>query len=398
MIEDAKRVIAQTQAPWDELRERRVLGRIELALAARQSARPSSTSRGTPAVRKLWVAAGLALTLAAAVLLFVASPTLFNSDPATSTADLVAAAGEDTAAAGNTLPVIPDAHDPPAGEPNSYATAYATAYATGYAAADVPRLSLPDGSLAELYEGAVVDIELQSDDLVRLVQSKGRVRYTVTPNPSRRFVVDAVGVEVRVLGTIFVVTVEAQTVRVAVERGKVQVDGGEHVATLVAGEEIRVEQQDTPQSITTAPKLKRSPAGKQRASKPAPRVSIASAAELLRQADNARATSDLVAAATALGALVRNYPKDSRVYSGYFQLGKVERARKHHAAAASAFSACYKRAPAGALSEDARAEAAASWLAAQRPDRALKVANAYLERHPAGAHADRMRRIVAQTQ
>jgi hypothetical protein len=46
------------------------------------------------------------------------------------------------------------------------------------------------------------------------------------------------------------------------------------------------------------------------------------------------------------------------------------------------------------LAEDARAEAAVSFMAAGKVERAATVAAAYLERYPSGAHRARMQRIV----
>jgi TolA-binding protein len=91
---------------------------------------------------------------------------------------------------------------------------------------------------------------------------------------------------------------------------------------------------------------------------------------------------------------VSRYPRDPRAYSASFQLGKVQRGRGLHAAAAQAFASCVRRAPKGALAEDARAEAAASFSAAGQDDKARKAAEAYLAQYPAGTHAERMRQLL----
>ena len=77
-----------------------------------------------------------------------------------------------------------------------------------------------------------------------------------------------------------------------------------------------------------------------------------------------------------------------------FTLGRVERSRGRHAAAAEAFARCYKVAPHGSLAEDAVAEEAASWKSAGDNARAKMAAKRYLDLHPAGAHAARMLPLV----
>ncbi len=384
MIEDAKRVITASDVPWDELRERRVLARIEATLAAREQEhglhdtlpRPRATPP-VPQVRRVWfAAAGMLVAGLAAALLLLFSTTWLLETPAP--AAELASLDQGPRRMHGFLPAIPPARPLPEQAPS--------------------RMSLPDGSTAELFGGAEVDISSQAEDLVRLQQPHGRVRYSVTPNPARRFIVDAAGVQVRVLGTIFVVTVEVEHVRVEVERGKVEVASGEHTTTLVAGEELLIPAPtvDPPKSSRPA-RRSSTPSVEELPIKRAPGPIVANAEALLMRADKARAQGKLVDAVAALNLLVRHYPADTRAYSSYFQLGKLERTRRHHAAAAAAFSACYDHTPTGALSEDAQAEAAASWLAAEAPAQARKTASAYLEHYPAGVHAARMRHIIDRT-
>jgi transmembrane sensor len=73
-----------------------------------------------------------------------------------------------------------------------------------------------------------------------------------------------------------------------------------------------------------------------------------------------------------------------------FTLGRVERARGKHGAAAEAFARCHRAAPHGALAEDALAEEAVSWKSAGDPARARTTAQRYLKQHPGGAHVARM--------
>ena len=355
MNDDIRRIAAQVPVAWDELRERRVLGKIEAKLADRRIARR----------KRPWLLAGGGVLLSAAVALF-AYLALLPPAP-TDTAETLAL---EAAASRPTAPLL--------------------------AIPDESALTLPDGSNAQMHTGARVDVAVQTDALVRLMQRAGVVRYEVTPNPGRRFVVDAGGVEVRVIGTVFTIALGENDVRVAVERGKVEVAGAESVAQLGAGDELKLDRPtpaDEPVVLDEDVVIELEPEGKApvRGSKPA---KVPTANELQERADAARVSGQLGEAAAALSELVRRYPKDPRAYSGYFTLGKVERARGRHAAAAAAFTACFQRAPSGSLAEDARAEAAVSWQSAGQTEKAAAAAQAYLDRYASGAHRARMQRIL----
>ncbi len=354
MTDAHARRAADTPVPWDDIRHRRVLTQIEATMHARAGGRR----------RRGWIGAGVGLAAAVAgVLVFLMLPRAPHEE--TIPLPAAAATAPIAVAPGPTIPYVA-----------------------------WPRLRLPDDSSAELRHGAQVDVQEHSDHRVQLAQRSGEVRYEVTPDRTRAFVVHAGGVQVRVVGTIFTVTLDEQAHRVvvAVERGRVEVtDGGERVSTLGPGDELGleltlVEQPDDDDLVLLDPDPTTS----------RPAVARASIDTLLADADAARAGGDLRRAAAALSELVRRFPRDPRAYSAHFQLGKVERARGRHAAAATAFVRCWKRSPAGALAEDARAESAMSWSAAGRDDRARNAARSYLERYPGGTHRTRMRALVGE--
>lgn len=362
---DYVRNAAETPVPWDDVRQQRVLSRIEAARAA----------KGSVGTSKRWIAAAVSggLVAAAAVLLFVLGPLRVAEEPA--------AIGSVGAELGETL-VIPSIRSIPFAAPS--------------------QLRLPDNSVAQLRHGAQVDVEIQSPTEVRLQQHSGEVRYEVAPDRNRSFVVDAAGVEVRVVGTIFTVTLASTTsadediadrgpsrVTVMVERGLVEVDNGSRVAELGPGDSLSVEATPSAGTIATAT----APA---HATTPSPTTAPRPTIDaLLRDADEARGRGDLRRAAHALRELVRRHPHDPRAYSALFQLGKVERARGHHGAAANAFAKCWKRSPQGPLAEDARAEAAVSFDAAGRRDQARAAAEQYLARYPRGTHRARLSQLLA---
>ena len=363
------RQLAEAPVPWDDVRQRRVLARIEAAAAVQARA---GTHR-----RARWIGAGVAagVCAAAAVVLALVLPSAWGEapvDPLLASAELPAEAElAGTGADVEASPSIPF-----------------VAW---------PELRLPDRSRAELRHGARVDVEVQREDLVQLVQHDGEVRYEVAPDRARAFVVEAAGVEVRVVGTIFTISIsgalsgDPPRVAVEVERGLVEVDNGQRVAELGPGDRLSLEGRAPGEAEVI---VRSEPAPAHRTSRPpAPGVEA-----LLGDADAARASGDLPRAAAALSELVRRYSDDPRAYGAYFQLGKVERARGRHAAAAAAFVKCWKRSPRGPLAEDAGAEAAVSWHAAGRDADARAAAEGYLARHPGGTHEERMRSLLAELQ
>lgn len=359
--------LAASPVPWDDVRQRRVLGRVEAAVGARAKA----GARG----RRAWLGAGVAagVVAAAAVVLALALPS---------------GSGEPPAEAALASPELE-----PQAEPTDTGADVEASPSIPFAR--WPELRLPDRSLASLRHGARVDVAVQREDLVRLVQHGGEVRYEVEPDRARAFVVEAAGVEVRVVGTIFTVDVtgEPPRVTVEVERGLVEVDNGERVAELGPGDRLSVAGSSAAggEPADDVIVLDASEPATHRTTRPAPSVDA-----LLADADAARASGNLPRAAAALSELVRRHSDDPRAYGAYFQLGKVERARGRHAAAAAAFVKCWKRAPRGPLAEDARAEAAVSWHAAGRDEEARTAAEGYLARHPGGTHEARMRGLLTE--
>lgn len=354
MIDDAVRAMSEREAAWDPLRERRVLGRIEAEL-----------DRRTAPKRTRWIAGGVALAAAAAIAIVALWPRV----DATETLDISAIAIESTAP-------TPEASRPAI--PSMPAAA----------------IALADGSTATLHDGARIELGAPAGDDILIEQSIGRVHYDVRPGLPRTFTVVADDVQVVVLGTAFWVTRDDESVRVTVEHGRVAVmrtDGDEPVpvAELGAGDELRVGI-DEPQ-IVLAPDPG---AGKPRPRKPSDVEVRRTVDELLAVVDDARGRSDLAAAAAALREIVELHKSDPRAYGSAFQLGKIERSRGRHAAAARAFAGAAKRSPNGALSEDARAEAAISWFDAADHDAARKAGEQYLARHPGGTHEARVQRML----
>ncbi len=375
-VERALDELRAREPAWDLLRERRALARIEAALDA--APRRDAAPRGW---RPAMVAAVAAVAAAVWLLLWLRPAATAETEPDAGTA-LAAEFAPEPVVLPIATPSIPSV--------------------------TAPTLALADGSIATLHDGARVELAMQSTTAIRVQQSSGRVHYEVRPGLPRTFVVEADGVEVTVVGTAFWITREPAAVRVTVEHGHVRVarTGAAEVADLHAGDELRLELAITTAAVASVdlPPVARVDRSR-RAAKPAPAPVPPTSPEvapapgvdaLLATADAALARGDRAAAAAALDAIVREHGDDPHAYGAAFQLGKIERARGRHRAAAAAFLAATRKSPGGALSEDARAEAALELFEAGDLERARAAAADYLAHHPGGVHVARVEAMRAQ--
>ena len=110
------------------------------------------------------------------------------------------------------------------------------------------RLALPDGSRVELKDGSRIVVQY-SDRERRVKLTGGEAQFSVWQDARRPFIVEAGGVEVRAVGTVFNVRLEDRTVAVLVTEGRVKVNREPPAATsggsvaevmLAAGEQTAV--------------------------------------------------------------------------------------------------------------------------------------------------------------
>lgn len=302
------------------------------------------------------------------------------------------------------------------------------------------RLELEDGSVCVLESGARLSASERSAEVVRLVQTHGRVRYEVSHRPERTFEVLAAPVTVRVRGTRFVVDVTRELVTVSVEEGRVEVLARSRIAELTDGETLSVPRRRAPAETTepaeepdavadepapmaptavppAAPEAverdegtattaearapRRVPARvARRSARPAEPVTAAEPSgasvtqpagsdpgALLAEADAHRRAGRQREAAAVLERFLLEHDADVRAPSAAFTLGRVRRQLGEHAAAANAFARAYSWAPDGPLAEDSLAYEALSWAAAGESPRAVSAAQRYLDRYPMGLHA-----------
>lgn len=95
----------------------------------------------------------------------------------------------------------------------------------------VPRQVLPDGSVIDLREGAEVAVEF-SEAFRRVTLLRGAAHFAVAKNPTQPFIVKAGDVEVRAVGTEFVVDFAPAAVEVLVTEGRVAVETRSEAAPI----------------------------------------------------------------------------------------------------------------------------------------------------------------------
>jgi transmembrane sensor len=112
--------------------------------------------------------------------------------------------------------------------------------------------TLPDGSVVELNRDTEIEVSFSKAQRgIRLV--RGEAHFSVAKDPSRPFVVEASGIQVRAVGTAFNVRMDSSAVEVTVAEGIVQVATPDRtVPRLEAGQATRL-------SLTEAetPKIER---------------------------------------------------------------------------------------------------------------------------------------------
>ncbi len=100
---------------------------------------------------------------------------------------------------------------------------------------DLKQMRLPDGSVLHLNTDSSAEVAYtEGERRIHLV--RGEARFEVAKNPSRPFVVQAGGIDVRAVGTVFNVRLRAEAVDVLVTEGKVRVnDAASGIPLLAAG-------------------------------------------------------------------------------------------------------------------------------------------------------------------
>jgi transmembrane sensor len=286
-------------------------------------------------------------------------------------------------------------------------------------AASAPSLvELPDGSQVNaLAAGTRVETVGVSPESVTLRLDSGNARFSVTPNPQRPFRVLARGVTVTVLGTIFSVGVEAQSVRVAVERGRVRVDAPGGTRELTVGESGTFPSQNQPEPETVVDPLppvesarpiptavlpswralakdQSYPAALSRLLAEGPNAVKDTPEDLLLAADVARLGGRPDRAVALLQRVIADHAFDPRAPLAAFTLGRtlleqLGRPRE----AAQAFATARRLDRGGTLTQDALAREVESWAGAGEAEQAHARALEYMKLYPRGRRASAVKRL-----
>jgi transmembrane sensor len=273
--------------------------------------------------------------------------------------------------------------------------------------------TLADGTRTTLGAGARLRWDRIQPDRVEATLERGHVAFDVRHDASRAFLVHAAGLELRDLGTRFVVDVEANLVSVIVEDGRIEIGrSGSRPLILTAGETwtsgpAGLEESVAPTvpspitaSLATASRVPSEPNGKaqappnpaegivQTAKNAAPEPRGTTPLDLLQMANEARLAGRPKRAADAFDSLRRRFRTDPRAALAAFELGRLRLdSLGDPAGAAEALADAIALAPAAPFREDADARLVEAFE--RMPDaRACAAARrTYLSRYPNGVHA-----------
>jgi transmembrane sensor len=256
-------------------------------------------------------------------------------------------------------------------------------------------VALEDGSEIVAAPGARLERTSTSADEVRVALRDGSATFEVARNPARTFVVEANDVEVRVVGTRFVVRRElGGVVEVRVERGAVDVVVRGEVHRLRAGQSRRVEPVveatvDEPPTEAVEVPAKRSTRAR--------RVERTERREEPREAFDAARTARREGSTREAAALyerfLNDFPRDERAGLAAFELGRLRMdSLSDPRGAANAFGRALELAPRSPFAEDARARLVDAHGRAGDHASCERSRARYLALHPEGRHVEAMRR------
>lgn len=92
--------------------------------------------------------------------------------------------------------------------------------------------TLPDGSIVTLNKNASISYPKKFTGNTRTVVLNGEAFFNITPNKEKPFIIEANGVDIKVVGTSFNVKSAAAKTEVIVETGIVEVSKNEHIVRL----------------------------------------------------------------------------------------------------------------------------------------------------------------------
>jgi TolA-binding protein len=274
------------------------------------------------------------------------------------------------------------------------------------------RLVLPEGIVVEVAKASDLRVRSRSATETVLGLERGQAVFDVTHRDGRRVVVATPAFDVEVVGTRFRVQVADQEegttpdkvpeVSIEVLRGTVRVQpkGGTQkkgeVRTITTGQrwsslpreaKTVVVAQTPTETVSSAEAPSTLPT-----QNPERTAAPLSAKELFELAERHRVGGRLAAAASALDALRRNYPSDSRAALAAFELGRIRMdGLGELSGAVVAFNSAIKLNPAGAYREDAEARLVQLHERLGQLDVCRQTKTRYLKSYPQGRHVNAVR-------
>ncbi|HEY2407445.1 MAG TPA: FecR domain-containing protein [Polyangiaceae bacterium] len=278
--------------------------------------------------------------------------------------------------------------------------------------ADTLSIQLVDGSSMRLAASTQARVEHDASTAVKVVLQKGRIECDVVHHDGRSFVVLADGIEVRVVGTHFSVSLDpspaAHRVDVSVERGVVEVRGESggvsrveaghsfsqttSLASANAAPNVVVEAPPSASpSALAAPVPDSSAAPQLGASSVAaadhPKEHAEGAKELLEHAGDLRRDGRAREAAAAYDLLLTRFPSDPRAGLAAFELGRLRMDRLGDLPGAiRALELAARAAPGAGFREDAIGRLANAYAARGDMTSCARVRDRYLREYPNGIH------------
>jgi FecR-like protein len=263
-----------------------------------------------------------------------------------------------------------------------------------------------DGSEVDVERGGHVRIVKDRPDETRVEVLAGRAEFEVAKRPNRPFVTGVRGVEVRVIGTHFLMELDLSrppgVVRVRVDRGVVEVRrSGETASRLGAGDALNVALEPVAPAwaMAAAPSAVSPPSSSTAPAASSPSVPIVpapapvDASKLFDAAKAARAAGDVDGAARSYAALLKRFPGDERAGVAALELGRLRMDTQHaYRPAAEAFRSAIAAAPNEGVREDALARLVEVLDVMHEADNCRNERGRYLRRYPSGLYVSRVER------
>ena len=286
------------------------------------------------------------------------------------------------------------------------------------------RIGFADGSQIEVAPGARLEgLAATANEFVLLLR-RGKAHFSVTPGGPRRWLIEARGASVEVVGTHFSVESGKGVMAVSVESGIVLVRSpllADGVQRLGAGQSLRLDTGSSEDALdhalgaaaakapaATEAEAERAARGKpdglaraaterpvSKLSTKAQRRTRESAADLWSGADRARRAGDAEHAVELLERLLAEHPEDSQAALGAYTIGVLQLEQlARPRAAARRFEQALELGIASGLRESCTLRWAEALRQAGADDALRGVARDYLRNYPLGEQRDAMQKLL----